>query len=288
MFVTSSVWAQAPDARIIKVINPSISNSIQVGGMLNRTVEIEMSSPYQVSKTALPMKGVTRNGIELADIAVKTSGYGSKNIYTIALRYQVFASAPKPVVMQLPEEQFVLTGGAEAISLKVPVWSFWFSPLVAEGISNAKENMQPQYKATLIDVGPHLARLWLSFGLLVAGLIGLVYINADKRWLPFMNGTFAQAHRSLKKLPRNPEGERVALVNLHQAFNQVYGANLFASEIEQFLAAHPKFIKLKDDIQAFFERSNISLFAGQHPGNAQYIDSLVVFSKSLRDCERGI
>lgn len=301
-FAVPSAIAQVAEARVLRVINPSQSNGIQIGDVMNRTMEIEVSSPYQIAKNALPMKGLNRNGIELADITVKkllrdnlpsnNLHSDNKNIYTITLRYQVFASAAQPVVMQLPEETFALTGGAKALSIKVPAWHFWFSPLVTEGISNAKENLQPQFKPTLVDINLHHTRLWLSFGLLITGLIGLIYINADRRWLPFMNGAFAQAHRELKKLGKSQANqqtvEKNALIYLHQAFNAVHGENLFANEVERFLAAHPEFYKLKANIIAFFDRSNASLFASQQPNSAQFIDELIVLSKSLRDCERGV
>ncbi len=296
-FAVPSAIAQEADARILRVINPSQSNGIQVGDVMDRTMEIEVNSPYQISKNALPMKGLNRNGIELADITVKTLPRNSlhsdnKNIYTIALRYQVFASAAKPVVMQLPEETFALTGGAKVSSIKVPAWHFWFSPLVTDGISNAKDNLQPQFKPTLVDINVHHTRLWLLFCLLITGLVGLIYINADRRWLPFMNGAFAQAHRELKKLEKNQANqqtaEKNALIYMHQAFNTVHGENLFASEVERFLAAHPEFYKLKTNIMSFFERSNASLFASQQPNSAQFINELILLSKSLRDCERGV
>ena len=280
--------AQESDAKILNVINPTISNGIQVGDVLNRTLVIEVNTPYQISKTALPMKGEVRNGIELADIAVNSTVKTNKNIISIALHYQVFASAAKPIVMQLPEETFVLTGGTKDFWIKVPAWHFWFSPLVAEGLSNAKDNLQPQYKPTLMDVSAHHVRFWLSLGLLITGLLGLIYINADKRWLPFMNGAFAQAHRHLKKLPSNSDSEKKALAYMHQAFNTIHGENLFANEIEQFLAIHPKFSTLKTDITTFFAQSNAALFDHAQQDSEQCMRSLITLSKRLRDCERGV
>lgn len=288
LLMAVSVTGQELDAKIVSLINPSQSNGIQVGDVLNRTVAIEVDSPYQLSKTALPLKSENRNGIELSDITFKSTQHDKKGLYTIALRYQVFASATKPVVMQLPEEQFSFTGGTQALSVKLPAWNFWFSPLVAENISNAKENLQPQYKPTLLDVSTHQFMFWGSLGLFIIGFIGLVYINGDKRWLPFMNGAFAQTHYRLKKLPRHKTSEKAALIYMHQAFNKIYGANLFASEVDQFLERHPKFIKLKGEISAFFERSNAALFASHQKTSDQYISDLIALSKGLRDCERGV
>lgn len=288
LFVAPSIMAQESEAKILSIINPTISNGIQVGDVLSRKVAFEVNLPYQISKTALPMKGERRNGLELAEIKVDSAQHDNRNIVTIALRYQVFASAAKPVVMQLPEENFAFTGGAKVMTIKVPAWNFWFSPLVADGISNAKENLQPQFKPTLVDISVYHTRFMVLLGLFITGLVGLIYINADRRWLPFMNGAFAQAHRNLKKLPKKQTDEKKALIYMHQAFNTVHGENLFASEVEQFLADHPEFYKLKTNITAFFERSNASLFASQQQSGGQFINDLIDLSKSLRDCERGI
>lgn len=279
---------QESDAKIVRVTNPPQTIGIRIGDVLNRQIEIEVKSPYQLSKNTLPMKGSNQNGIELADIQVNSAQHDAKSIYTIALRYQVFANAPTPVAMQLPAEEFALTGGAKALSVKVPAWRFWFSPLAAGTIGNAKESLQPQAIPALVDISGHQDRLMLLLGLFIIGLTGLIYTNADQRWLPFMNGAFAQAHRNIKKLQKNRAHEKTALLHMHQAFNKVHKANLFASEIEQFLVDHPEFTPLKTGIESFFEQSNKSLFT-DHPHNSdQFFNHLISFSKSLRDCERGV
>jgi len=288
VFFTSLTLAQESGVKILSITNPLHSNGIQMGEVLNRTIKIEVNTAYQLPKTSLPMKGENRNGMELRDITVQASKGSNTNIYTIALSYQVFASADKPVVMQLPEEHLALIGDAKALSIELPAWKFWYSPLVAEGISNAKENMQPQSKPVLIDLNIHQTRLWVSLALLVTGLLGLIYVNADKRWLPFMNGAFAQAHRKIKKLGNDRTSNKNALMYMHQAFNKIYGANLFANELNQFIAANPKFLKMKEDIFKFFEQSNASLFANQQANDPQYLQGLKALSKRLRDCERGV
>lgn len=280
--------AQEPAARIVKIINPSYSNGIHIGDIMERKVVFEAGAPYQISRTALPTKGARQEGIELADIQIGTSQRDRKTRYEIALRYQIFAHAATPVVMQLPAETFALTGGPQALSIKLPGWRFWFAPLVVADINTAKDNLQPQYKPTLINPGTHQYRLAVFLGLLLTGLFGLVYINADRRWLPFMNGAFAQAHRKIKRLPNMPAKEKQALLSLHQAFNTVYGANLFAPDLTQFIEAHPRFAKVRTEIEAFFEQSNKSLFAQASHDHAQFFADLTTFSKRLRDCERGV
>ncbi|MDI1298557.1 nonribosomal peptide synthetase MxaA [Methylotenera sp.] len=292
MVVSFSLFAslsfgQVTDVKILSTINPPTSNNIQMGDVLNRSIEVEVDSAYQLPKTSFPMKSESRNGIELRDINVQASKASGKTIYKITLSYQVFVSAAKPVVMQLPDEHLALTGGAKALSIDIPAWKFWYTPLVSEGVTNAKDNMQPQSKPELVDVNVHRTRLWAALALLVIGLLGLVYVNADKRWLPFMNGAFAQAHRNIKKLGHDQAANKSALMHMHQAFNQTYGANLFANQLEQFLLANPKFLKMKQEITQFFEQSNAALFANQSK-DATQLQQLKTLSKRLRDCERGI
>jgi mxaA protein len=281
--------------KIVQISDPLKNNSIQIGEVLTRNLSIEVNAPYELLKTSLPMKNLIRNGIELSAIKVIAQQTDQKNVYHITLQYQVFANAAKPTVMHLPAENFEFSGAEQSLNVQLPAWGFWFSPLVAEGISNAKENLQPQYKATLLDINRHHTRFWLLLALALSGLLGLIYINADVSHLPFMNGAFAKAQRTLKKLAKRQDGnsqadkasaEKKALLAMHAAFNQTYGQNLFAKDIASFLTAQPKFNRLKTEIEQFFADSNASLFASQ--AHTQLIQKLLSLSKSLRDCERGV
>lgn len=285
---THAASAQEPAARVLNLINPTQSIGIQIGDLLERKVVLEVSDPYQISKNSLPVKNVGKNGVELENIDIKADKKGNKTIYTISLHYQVFANANSPVVMRLPQESFALTGGAQASVINIPVWRFWFSPLVTATITTAKDSLQPQYKTTLIDTDRHQYLLAGYIGLLLIGLAGLVYINAERRWLPFMNGAFAQAHRSIRKLPRDQSQEKKALSYMHEAFNKVFGANLFPQDIARFLEAHPEFDDFEAEIKAFFDRSNRALFAGKESHGDALIKDLILLSKRLRDCERGV
>ncbi len=299
---------QESSARIINTINPSKSVGVQIGDLLTREIEIEVAKPYQISKNAFPVKGTNKDGIELNDIQVETKTSDEKITYKIRLSYQVFSYSDKPTIQQLPAERFAITAAQQSANnqaannhdttfLEIPTWRFWQASLVPTGIKNAKENVQAQYKPTLIDSRPHLLALVTSFILLIIGAIGLVYINADKQWLPFMNGAFAQAHRKIKKLLKNKKqdkaGEQKALLYMHQAFNKIHGANLFASDVDAFVLANPAYASMKTEIIHFFERSNAALFSDKQ-GSEQaenctaHINALIALSRALRNCERGV
>ncbi|MES2579628.1 MAG: nonribosomal peptide synthetase MxaA [Pseudomonadota bacterium] len=287
-FVNLSWAAQESKANIVNIINPSKSVGIQIGDLLIREVEIEVLKPYQISKNAFPVKGANKDGIELNDIKLDSKDSDKKTTYKIKLSYQVFGYSAKPSVMQLPVEHIEVTGGPAAFSVDIPAWRFWYASLVPTGLKSAKDSIQPQHMPTLIDLHPHKTKLIVLIAMFMVGLIGLVYINADKQWLPFMNGDFAQAHRKIKKLNKNKAGEQKALLYMHQAFNGVNGANLFANDVSDFVSVNPAYASLKTEIIRFFERSNAALFSDQNANSEQLINELITLSKSLRNCERGV
>jgi mxaA protein len=285
MLLASVAYAQANEVKVLRVSNPAFNNGIQIGDVLTRTITIETSAAYDLPKTSWPIKGESKNDIELRDINVSTTRNLNQKLFQVTLSYQVFAHAAQPVQMQLPVEHLLFTGPNNVV-IDMPAWQFWYSPLVAEGVTNAKDMMLPQIKPALMAVKPIQTRLTIFSVILVIGLLGLIYVNADKCYLPFMNGAFAKAHRRIKKLAKNQSTDRTAFIYIHQAFNQVYGANLFISELDQFLTAHPKFLKVKDEIKRFFELSNATLFANAN--HASTHEDLIGLSKRLRDCERGV
>jgi mxaA protein len=287
-FQGAAVQAQEAEARVTAIINPTQSNGIHLGDVLKRNVAIDVKLPYQLSKSAYPVKGTVRNGIELVDINVESHPKNGMTEYRMYLSYQVFAHANVPTVMQLPAEPLLLSGGPKALHIDVPAWHFWFSPLVSADTATAKANLQPQAKPEPIDVSQHRHILLGLANLLAGALIVLVYINADRRWLPFMGGAFAQAHRRIKRLSNAEGEERRALLYMHQAFNQTYGGNLFAPDLDAFVTKHPNFAPMQKEIADFFERSNRALFAAPPHDKGAFIRELTFLSKGLRNCERGL
>ena len=78
LFGISSIQAQEADVRVISIVNPSQSNGIHIGDVIERKVVIEANLPYQLSKSTLPVKGVSQNAIELVDIQLESAKQGKK------------------------------------------------------------------------------------------------------------------------------------------------------------------------------------------------------------------
>lgn len=276
-----------------KVSNPVSTAGVHIGDVLTRTVIVDAPESYKLAENALPKKGSKHEGIELVDVSLQSETHAKQAHYILQLRYQVFANSTYPAVMHLPAETLALSDAAGNATLEIPAWGFWFSPLVTGGTLTAKKNLLPEARTPLID-SRHDQQLLAAFlAIAVASLLALLYINADGHWLPFMGGAFARAHRQLKRLakssrPKTAAEEKKALVYLHQAFNQHYGANIFARDVQDFVTLRPGFKGLQQEITQFFEASNQSLYDVKGRDSSQVIAQLVQFSKQLRDCERGV
>lgn len=280
-------------ANIISVTNPSNTFGVQIGDRLNRTVVLDVPVPLKIADTGFPKRGAKNNGVELVSASVMMEQQKKVTRYTVDLAYQAFNTPGKPQVMYLPVEKFNVTDGLKSEVLELPAWSFWFSPIVTGNIATAKSNIQPDALPPMVDVAGHKARLTLFAGLLVSSLMVLLYMNADCNWLPFMGGAFARAHRQLKRLAKS-KGEKTmaeekrALVYIHQAFNHHFGANMFARDIESFVAKRSSFKKMRSEIAEFFNQSNQSLYTIEPRNTQKMIIDLLHLSKQLRDCERGV
>jgi len=286
--------ASKPASPTLRVTNPASSYGVHIGDVLSRTVIVDAPTAYQLAESGLPKKGSKHDGIELVDVALQTKAQADHTQYTLQLRYQVFAVSTTPSVMHLPAEKLNFSHpAASATSVDIPAWGFWFSPLVTGGTSTAKKNLLPEVNTPLIDSRADRQRLGLFLTLAISSLLALLYMNADGHWLPFMGGAFARAHRQLKRLakssrPKTAAEEKKALVYLHQAFNQHYGANIFARDVDEFVRLRPSFKNLQPEITQFFAASNQSLYDVRARDSQQVITQLVQFSKQLRDCERGV
>lgn len=115
----------------------------------------------------------------------------------------------------------------------------------------------------------------------------MIYVHADRRWLPFMGGPFAQAYRQIRRLPKITASEPQALQQLHQAFDRIHGASVFSADIDTFIAQHPQFAGARDDIAQFFAQSNQRLFAGKTASHGLH-DQLLNLARRLRHAERGL
>jgi len=274
-------------ASISQVRNPDYHYGVHIGDILEREATLQVEAPYEIAKSALPAKGTVIDGIELVSFQLDEAKHGDRRIYTLKWQYQVFASNEAPSVMRLPGQNIAVSDGQHTKTLQLAAWPFWFAPMVVSNTSLASKNMAPQFGPPRIESARNTLYFSVSALAFLVGIFGWIYANADRKWLPWMGGAFANAHAELKKIPKGPEQERKALAHIHHAFNAVYGINLFPKDIQHFLEAHPSFAKMEADIERFFKTSGNALFTHEQR-DGQFIKELVAFSRRLRDCERRV
>ena len=275
----------------VAVTNPPRSYGVQIGDVLTRQIRLILSDNSKLVKESLPARGGRQDGIELVGVQVQQDGKQGQHV--LQLQYQVFASKDSPAAMQLPELslKFSAADGQEQ-TLDVPAWKFWFAPLVSSNaarLGKAFVNMQHQFRPPLVDTSGLQRWLAVFAGLIVLGALALVYINAERKWLPFMGGAFAQAHRRIKRLkPSSPSATQEAFYHMHTAFNTWYGGNCFVQDIDHFVQKHPSFVRSRAEIDRFFTSSNEQLFFEQRRDTAEVLAELKRLSKQFRHCERGV
>lgn len=274
---------------VVTIKDPDRTIGVHIGDVLTRNVSIETDTDQKVDAKSLPHKGTRVDGVELVDIDISSSEQKKRIFHTVTLSYQVFGDSNTPKVMKLPSEVVELSGGKR---FDIPAWSFWFSPLVNTTFNDVLANVQPQIKAQPLDQTHHGLLLYTFAAILLFGLVGIIYVNMDKAWLPFMGGAFSKAYRINKKVARTQMQEsamvKTTLFNLHNAFNETYGKNLFIHDLDNFIQLHPSYKKMSSEIISFFEKSNQALFSGNDISKTQLCTNLLTFSRNLRDCERGL
>lgn len=276
---------QLAKVEVLGVHNPTSYAGIQIGDVLQRSIQLSAAASDALNDSNLPLKGLQRNGVELRQLQVETQNHGDKKIYTLVFDYQVFASSGKPVQLQLPAEQLSFKSGA---TIELPAWRFWLMAQLPDQMRQAKQTVIAQYRPALLDT--QTPKRWLVVSLLIAIVGGLVllYRHADWTLLPMINGHFARAYRKLKKLPVNAQGQKQAALIVQDALNQRFGQQMLGTHVSQFIAQQPGFKPLEQEIHAFFAQANAVLYSGQVTDAAGYLQQCKTFTRQLRDCERGV
>lgn len=278
----------------VSEINPERDVGYYVGDILQRTLTLRVEKPYQLLETSLPLVGNEKKyrgqkqGIEIHSARMKKSEQADFNIYTLDLSYQIFTSNVVAKPSALPAEYVKFGGNGRVFAVRLPSWNFRISPLAVFGSVKLEQDMSQFRGPLLLDSQPHRQALWALLATLGVALAGLLYILGNRAWLPRMGGPFARASRDLRKLPATDRGLQQALMRVHQAFNTSHGSSVFATQ--EFLAAKPGFVPLREEIERFFLLSRAVFFdeSAQTGIDGTPLSWLRQFCRRCRDCERGL
>ena len=293
----------------------------QVGDLVTRRVTLDAPAGLALDAGSLPQTGRRGTAIELRRLAWHSTNDGAGKRYEIELEYQIFAAPREVRTLELPVLHLRLEGqpraeerpqaddirrpppkGVESSGkatstqeVRVDAWPVTVAPLVPVEVSPRRGlgELQPDAPAPLIDTSALRLRL-IVWGVVAALLLGyLAHVYLGLPWWARRGLPFTQAWQALRALSATPSAEqrREAFRRVHEALNRTAGKVVFEPGVDAFLAAEPKFVRLRDDLRCFFSASHREFFGtveGDAPGAAT-VDGrwLREFCRRCRDVERG-
>ncbi|MGB4812531.1 MAG: hypothetical protein WBP13_08655 [Methylophilaceae bacterium] len=287
-----------PKFYTLQETNPTRDAGYVVGDTLDRTLVITIKKPYELVHESLPIVGYEHrwkgqiSGVELVNIQTEDKLLSDSVQYTLNLRYQVFTTGRTVKHASLKAETLHVrnTQTKEIVRLRAPFFDFRVSPLSLLGQIKLNEDMSPFVVPFDLNATNDQTRLKWYGSLLIAALLGLLYIFGVYAWLPRMGGPFAKAYRSIRQIPNSTEGLQYAVSQLHESLNKTAGSSLFNNNINTFIQNKPAFTPLKQEIEQFFGLSNQVFFESKITSNVGDDPKawLQHFCRQLRDCERGL
>lgn len=269
-----------------------------VGDVVVRVVTVDVPSGLELDEDSLPDSSQRGRAIELRRVSRSSEWQSGGRRHRLTLEYQVLLSPPEVRTLELPPVVLRLAparggrGAAREQDLRVDAWPVTVSPLTPPEARNREGlgEWRPDQPPPLLDTGGARTRLF-AYGVIAALL--MVYLAFVYLWLPWWSPRrrpFGLAWRSVRHLGSQPAAaqRRDALRRLHQALNQTAGRVVFESDIGAFVAEHPQFAGLRDELARFFQHSRGQFFGGTSPPQeAEQGDWLRHFCLECRNAERG-
>ncbi|HSI60253.1 MAG TPA: hypothetical protein VLA16_22030 [Ideonella sp.] len=252
-----------------------------VGDLVQRRVRLELPAGQRLDPASLPAVGGRGKPLELRSVMLQGD--------ELTLVYQVFLSPPEARTLEMPPVTLSITGGPRVEELRVDAWPVTVAPLMPPEVSPRRGlgELRPDAPAPLIDTSAARRRLAVYTGIAALLLLYLAHVYLALPWWARQRRPFGLAWRALGSLPAAPttEQRREAWERVHGALNHTAGEVLFEPGLERFIAAHPRFERLRGELQQFFRRSRAEFFGG-----AAAADDgawLRTFCRECRDVERG-
>jgi mxaA protein len=262
----------------------------QVGDTVERRVTVHAGAGWALDANSLPKAGARGGALELRRVAATAHAEGDGRRHEFDLQYQVFISPPAVRTFEIPAFRLRFNGPQRSEEVRVEAWPVTVAPLVPVEVSPRRGlgELRPDHAPPLIDDRTlRLRLLWIAAAALVA-LGTLAVIHWGPPWRAARNRPFGRAWRQLRDLPPTAPGAqwRAACKTVHEALNRSAGEVLFESGLERFIAAHPAFTALRDDLARFLRLSRGEFFgeAEREAGDAAW---LVGLCRRCCDAERG-
>jgi mxaA protein len=262
----------------------------QVGDTVQRRVIVHADAGWQLDESSLPRAGARGGALELRRVVATARVADGRHRHELDLQYQVFISPPAVRTFEIPTFRLRFKGPQRSEEVRVEAWPVTVAPLLPVEVSPRRGlgELRPDHAPPLIDDRALRLRLLLSAAAALVLLGTLAVIHWGPPWRAARNRPFGRAWRQLRDLPPTAPGAqwRAACKTLHDALNRTAGEVVFESGLEHFVAAHPAFNALRDDLARFLRRSRDEFF-GEAERDAGDTARLVALCRRCHDAERG-
>ena len=278
--------AAAPDTLGARSDEPR-AFGYMVGDTVSRRIELTVPAGLTLDRGSLPRAGTRGRALELKRVVLHQSFSGAPE--ALQLDYQIFLAPREVQVLEMPAIELRFAGSPRPQTLRIDAWPVTVAPL-APAESPTREGLgelRPDRDPPRVDTRAAGTRLALAAGvmLLLLGYLANVYLVLP--WSAQRRRPFGRAWKQLGALPAQPDAaqRRAAFERVHAALNETGGEVLFEPGLDRFVASHPRFAPLRDELARFFAISRSEFFAGR--SDAADMTWLRAFARRCRDIERG-
>lgn len=244
-----------------------------IGDTIRHRYLIRVPASYTLTPSSLPAEGMLDYWLLLRRVDVTPRDQGPFRLYRIELEYQTFYAPLDVRRLSIPAQQLAFTHGDDRLELALAPWTFTSSPLkeiVPAGVgldTHTASFMKPALPPTTVDLGPAKHRLLILLILLTMAVLSLLLLSG---MFPRLSASpFARARREIRRMRRRgihgAEDFRACLLAVHRAFDQRAGRTVFDHQLAEFMALHPQFAQLQQEIVQFFRLSRDTFYLGQRP-----------------------
>lgn len=284
----AATLAQAAPEAVLRVeASEPRAYGYRVGDHLQRQVVVHVPEGWRLDEATLPRPGGRGQALELRHVTRR--GPAGSGRLELDLDYQVFLAPAQVRTVEIAPLRLRFAGASRIEEVLVEAWPVTISPLVPVQAPTRRGygELQPDKPPPLIDTGAARRRLeWFAVAAALL-LAWLAVVHLGPPWAAARNRPFGVAWRRLHGLASNPAEAawREACVQVHEALNRSAGEVVFEHTLPRFLAVHPAFAPLRDELQRFLQRSRREFFAGaaRGPDDGR---ALVELARRCRDAER--
>ena len=266
-----------------------------VGDLVRSLIEIRGPADAKLVRASLPHPAPLRISLDLRDVSVEEREEGQQRLWRLRLTYQNFYAALDVRNIEVPGFELTFEADGERKAVSAPAWRFGVAPLreiTPEQKERGEDYLRPDPAADFVDEFWSL-RIDILFAVL--GAILSIAVAWDRGWAPFQRRpvrVFARSARRVRALARRSdsiEGLRLAVRELHRAFDAAGGKSVLRPDLDEFFRRRPELARLRSTAERFFKVSEGMFFgAEESPDYPEFtMTELVGFVKALAERERA-